>query len=96
MGQAPFDGEMKMVTGQRTDRRDQPAFTSKAQRGSEGTRAALEAPEYELGIANAGQESCTVSDNRLVQNGTLRPSSGLGWRTQSLCLLGGMPTDLCC
>jgi hypothetical protein len=35
-------GEMTLTTGQRTDRRDQPAFTSKAQRRSEGTRAALE------------------------------------------------------
>ena len=73
-------GEMKIATGQRADCRDQPAFTSKAQRGSEGTRAALEAPEYDLRIANAVHESCTVSDNRLVQNGTLRPSGGLSWR----------------
>jgi len=59
---------MKIVAGQRTDRRDQPAFTSKAQRGSEGTRAALEAPEYDVGIPNAGHESCTVSDTTKMEH----------------------------
>jgi hypothetical protein len=57
-------GELTITTGQRTDRRDQPAFTSKAQRRSEGTRAALEAPEYDSAIPNSRQEICTVLNNR--------------------------------
>ena len=73
-------GEMTITTGQRTDRRDQPAFTSKAQRRSEGTRAALEAPEYDSAIPNSRQEICTLLNNRLVQNATLRSSDGPGWR----------------
>jgi len=73
---SPSHGEMAITTGQRTDRRDQPAFTSKAQRRSEGTRAALEAPEYDSAIPNSRQEICTLLNNRLVQNATLRPSDG--------------------
>jgi hypothetical protein len=79
---------MKIITGQRTDRRNQSAFTSKAQRGSEGTRAALEAPEYDPAIPNVRHESCTVLDNLLGQNGTLCPIGGPGWRMQSCCLPG--------
>lgn len=76
----PSHREMTIVTGRRTDRRDQPAFTSKAQRRSEGTRAALEVPEYDSAIPNSRQEICTVLNSRLSQNATLRPSDRPGGR----------------
>jgi len=35
---------VKELAGERTNRRDEPAFISKLQRGPEGTHAAMEAP----------------------------------------------------